>query len=599
MDFNYLQIYGLIALIILALVFFATEWVSPDVVAIGLALALTLTGLIKPAQAFAGFGSDTVIMIVGLLILTAALMRTGVVDLVGRKILRITGTSETRLLVVVMLASAFLGAFMSNTASTAFFLPVVFGLARKAQVSPSCVLLPLAFSSILTSSVSLISTSTNLVVSGIMTQQGLEPMGMFELAPVGIPIAIAGVLYMLTIGRKLTPRRSNPDDLEAEFGLREYLTEVLILPGSKFVGKTLKETALGEMDLQVVRVVRAKTQYVDAYPGMTIHANDVLLVRGVRDDILKIKDASGFEIKSDVKLSDKSTEAEDVALIEVIVQPRSNLIGQSLKSYRFRERHHVHVVGLNRHGAAVTRKMSRVPLRMGDVLLVQGHKKDLSALDQDEDVRVLGEVEPARPNISKAPIAIAIFVATLAIATFKVFGMNLATAVMLGAFLVFVTRCISPAEAYASIEWKAVFLIACMLSLGIAMEQTGTSRYLSEKIVTATARLGTFGLLGGFFLLTVLLTQPMSNQAAAIVVLPIAIETANQAGLNPRTFAMMVAVAASCSYLTPLEPACLMVYGPGRYQFRDFLKVGGLLTLVIFGLALWLVPKIWPLKMIN
>jgi di/tricarboxylate transporter len=168
---------------------------------------------------------------------------------------------------------------------------------------------------------------------------------------------------------------------------------------------------------------------------------------------------------------------------------------------------------------------------------------------------------------------------------------------MLGAFLVFVTRCISPSEAYASIEWKAVFLIGCMLSLGIAMDQTGTSRYLSEKIVNITAGLGTLGLLGGFFLLTVLLTQPMSNQAAAIVVLPIAIETANQAGLNPRTFAMMVAVAASCSYLTPLEPACLMVYGPGRYQFRDFLKVGGLLTLVIFGLALWLVPRVWPLRM--
>jgi di/tricarboxylate transporter len=597
MEFNYVHIYGLIALVILALIFFATEWVSPDVVAIGLALTLALTGLVKPAQAFAGFGSDTVILIVGLLILTAALMRTGVVDLVGRKILRITGTNETRLLVVVMLASAFLGAFMSNTASTAFFLPVVFGLARKAEISPSCVLLPLAFSSILTSSVSLISTSTNVVVSGIMTQKGLAPMGMFELAPVGIPIAITGILYMLTIGRKLTPRRSNPDDLEAEFGLREYLTEVLVLPGSKFVGKSLKETGLGEMDLQVVRVVRAKTEYVDAYPGMTIHANDVLLVRGARDDILKIKDASGIEIKSDVKLSDKSTEAEDVALIEVIVQPRSNLIGKSLKSYGFRERHHVHVVGLNRHGAPVTRKMSRVPLRMGDVLLVQGHKKDLSALEQSDDVRVLGEVEPARPNVSKAPIAIAIFVATLLIATFKVFGLNLATSVMLGAFLVFVTRCISPSEAYASIEWKAVFLIACMLSLGIAMDQTGTSRYLSEKIISATSGLGTLGLLGGFFLLTVLLTQPMSNQAAAIVVLPIAIETANQSGLNPRTFAMMVAVAASCSYLTPLEPACLMVYGPGRYQFRDFLKVGGLLTLIVFGLALWLVPRIWPLTM--
>jgi di/tricarboxylate transporter len=595
MDFNYTEIYLLLALIFLTLVFFATEWVSPDVVAIGLALALTLTGLIKPSQAFVGFGSDTVVMIIGLLILTAALIRTGVVDLVGRKILRITGKNETRLLIVVMLASGCLSAFMSNTASTAFFLPVVFGLARKAGISPSAVLLPLAFSSILSSSVTLISTSTNLVVSGVMVEKGLRPMGMFELAPVGIPIAIVGILYMLTVGRKLTPRRSNPDDLETEFGLREYLTEVLILPESKFVGKKLMDTGLGEMDLQVVRIVRNKTTYIDAFPGMGIEANDNLLVRGSRDDILKIKDASGIEIKSDVKLSDKTTDAESMALVEVIIQPGSNLIGQSLKEYGFRDRHHVHVVGLNRHGGAVTRKMSRVPLRMGDVLLVQGHKNDLATLETSEDVRVLGEVEPGRSNVGKAPIAIAIFVGTLAIATLQLFGFNLATAVMLGSFLVFVTGCITPAEAYSTIEWKAVFLIACMLSLGVAMDQTGTSRFLSEKIVGLAEGMGTNWLLGGFFILTVLLTQPMSNQAAAIVVLPIAIETAIQADLNPRTFAMMVAVAASCSYLTPLEPACLMVYGPGRYQFRDFLKVGGLLTLVIFAIALYLVPMVWPL----
>jgi len=590
------QIYLLLALIALAMFFFATDYVSPDVVAIGLVLAMVFTGLLDRNQAFAGFGSDTVIMIIGLLILTAALLRTGVVDLAGRFILRHTGNRPTILLLVVMLVSSILGAFMSNTASTALFLPVVFGMARRAKISPSHLLLPLAFASILSSSVSLISTSTNLVVSGVMTRMKMEPMGMFEMAPVGIPIAVIGILYMMTLGRKLTPDRSNPADLQEAFGIRDYLTEILVLPGSPFIGKTLAESGLGAAyELQVLRIIREKNKYITATHESLIQENDVLLVQGRREDILKIKDAKGVDIKSDVKLSDRDLTHEDVALVEAVIKPGSRLIGRTLKNFRFRDRYEVHVLGLNRHGRSLTRKMSNVPLRLGDVLLVQGGKKELAALESDNTVQILGEVVKERPNFKKAPLAISIFAAVLGLATFKVFGLSLVLSVMLGAFLVFATRCITPSEAYREIEWKAVFLVGCMLSLGVAMDQTGAAKYLSQLIVGWTSELGTVALLSGFFFLTVLLTQPMSNQAAAIVVLPIAIETANHLGFNPRTFAMMIAVAASCSYLTPLEPACLMVYGPGRYRFSDFLKVGAPLTVLIYLISIFMVPKIWPL----
>src|SRR5688572_7362368 len=252
----------LLALIVASLVLFSLERIPPDVVALGLVLALVFTGLLPAKQAFAGFGSDTVIMILGLLLLTAALMRTGVMDVAGAYILRFTGTSPTRLLVVVMLASAAVGAFMSNTASTAFFLPIVIGLAARARISPSCLLLPLAFSSILTSSVTLISTSTNIVVSGLMTQYNLEPIQMFELAPVGVPIMAVGLVYMFVVSRWWLQSRDKGAG-EETYIIRPYLSEIIILPGSPFVGKTVAESGLGrDLDITVVRVIRNKSEYL-------------------------------------------------------------------------------------------------------------------------------------------------------------------------------------------------------------------------------------------------------------------------------------------------------------------------------------------------
>lgn len=586
------QIGLLLAILAVAMVLFSRERLPADVVALGVLLALVLTGLVEPDEAFAGFGSDTVIMILGLLIVTAALMKTGVVDLAGRWILRRTGHNADRLLLVVMLGAAGLSAVMSNTAATAFFLPVVVGLARRAKLSPSRLLLPLAFSSILTSSVTLISTSTNIVVSGLMTQHGLEPIGMFEMAPVGIPIAIAGILYMLLVGRRLMPQR----EVEADqtFGLRPYLSEVLIPENSTLVGKTLAESGLGkDLDLIVVRLTRGKRSELAPDPEQRLQAGDVLLVEGQRDEVLKIKDQAGIEIRADVELGDPTLESDEVRLVEAVVLPQSPLIGSTLRNTRFRQHFGMQVLAINRREQRLVRNLSRERLQLGDVLLVQGPNPAIALAEQDGIFSVLGAVERARPHYRRAPVAVLIFVLVLALGTAKV--VSLAVAVMLGVLLVFVTRCISPEEAYREVEWKALILIGSMLALGRAMETTGTAAYLSSLIVEAIGGAGGVWLLSGFFALTTFLSQPMSNQAAAVVVLPIAIQTAVQVGSNPRTFAMMVAVAASCSYLTPLEPSCLMVYGPGHYRFSDFLKVGSLLTVIIWALAILLVPRVWPL----
>jgi di/tricarboxylate transporter len=586
----------LLLIIGVAVILFAFEWVQADVVALGILVVLIITGLVPGDQAFTGFGSDTVITILGLFILTAALLKTGVVEMAGRAILRRTGTNADRLLIMIMVTSAVLGAFMSNAASTAFFVPIVLGLANRARISPSKLLMPLAFSSILTSSVTLISTSTNLVVSDLMIRHQLGPMGVFELAPVGIPIAVVGLLYMYVVGRRLIPERNPVTDTE-NLGNRIYLTEVEIPPDSSLVGKTLAESGLGrDLDLRIVWLVRDKSRYITPRADSLLFGGDVLLVQGARDEILKVGSTAGMDIKDDMKLSDPQLKDADLRLVEAILLPRSRLIGQTLAGVRFRERYNLQVLAIYRHGETIRRRISQVPLRVGDVLLIQAHRNssNINALEEDNTVHVVNALDEPGLNLRRAPVAVAIFVGALLAAAFNLVA--LPVAVLSGVLLAFLTGCISVEAAYREVEWRALILIGSMLALGVAMEHTGTAQFLAGQIVAWLGATNPLWLLTGFFVLTVVLTQPMSNQAAAIVVAPVAIQTAQQLGLNPRTFAMMIAVAASTSYLTPLEPSCLMVYSPGNYRFADFLKVGALLTLLIYGIAIVLVPLVWPLS---
>lgn len=583
----------LLGLTVLALVFFSLEWVPSDVVALGLLLALVLTGLVKAKDAFAGFGSETVIMIIGLLIMTTALVRTGVVELVGRALLRHAGTHANLLLALIMVSCAVLSAFISNTASMAFFLPIVLGVAAKAKISPSRLLMPVAFASILTSSVTLISTSTNLVVSGLMTRAHLAPIRMFELTPVGIPVALVGLAYMYFIGRRMVGDRAPAAPLIEQFGLRSYITEVVVLPDSPLVGKTLEASGFGrDLDLSILRVVREPDRYLLPRSYMRLRPGDMLLVEGARADVLKIKDTAGLEIRADLEFSDPDLSAEEGALVEALVVPRSRLAGRTLRDLAVRENFGVQVLGLNRHGRNIVMKLSHVSLRVGDVLLIQGRMTGISRMASEGLVSVLHALEETTGKRPKAWRALAIFSASMVLAATNV--LPLAIAVLLGAFGILATRCVQPAEAYRDTDWRVVILIACMLALGQAMIGTGTAGFLAQHLARHIGGLSPRWVLGGFFLLTVVLSQPMSNQAAAAMIVPIAIRTAIELHFDPRPFALTIAIAASCAYITPLEPACLMVYGPGRYRFWDFVRVGGLLVLVLAALVVFLVPRIWP-----
>ncbi|MCI0391132.1 MAG: SLC13 family permease [Acidobacteria bacterium] len=583
-------------LLLLLVIFFALDILPLDVVALAALSALLLTGILKPEDAFKGFGSDTVMMIAGLFVMTDSLVRTGIVDSISRRLHAVGGDNPYWLAILIMSAVAMLSAFISNTAATAVFVPAVIALAKRANISPSKLLMPLAFASILTSCVTLISTSTNIVISGLMTTHGMAPMGMFELAPVGIPITLAGLAYMFTLGMKLLPNRAE-ETLEEGYHLRDYLTEVVVLSDSPLVGKTLAESKLeSEFDLALLAIIRDQNRKLLPRSREILQAGDVLLIEASADDIIRIKDTTGLEIRADLKLPEDPFNKEETQLVEVIIMPGSEVRGRTLNEVRFRDRFGLTVLAINRRGETLRSKLSRVRLRLGDVLLMQGLREDIQRVTAEGAFTLLSDISERIPRSPKAKYALLIFAVAIAAGTFEF--LPFAAAVIIGAFLMLLLRVITPEEAYTSIDWRIIVLIGAMIAFGKAMESSGTASFLAQKIVGLAGVYGPVMLLGAFFILTIILTQPMSNQAAALVLLPVAIKTAESLQLNPRSFAMMIAVAASCSYLTPLEPSCVLVYGPGRYKFTDFFRVGALLTVIIFIIAILLVPMIWPLKIL-
>lgn len=587
------EIAAFLALFVIALLLFTFEWFSPDVTALGLMLALIVTGLLPTDQAFAGFGSQTVLMILGLLILTETLIRTGLVDMTGRWILQLVGTDVKRLRWLMLIFPAAVSAVISNTAAAAFFLPIALGLARRARISASYLLMPLAFAAILAGSVTLIGTSTNLVVSGLMEQSQMPPLGMFELTPVGLPILVVGLLYMAFIGRHLIPDRIGPQSDARPFDEDLYFTEITIPAGSPYIGATIEESPImADLRLGALGLQRDK-EMLKPLADTVLQAGDALLVEGRRADILRIPRMPGIEISGRIEELDEYIQAGNWQVAEVVLLPGSRLVGRTIKGLRLRERYKMQILAVNQAGEIRYSKIGRLTLNLGDVLLVQMPADNLRLLEGERMFRVLDILEtPTNGGGRQALLASAVFAGALGLAVFNV--LPIAVAVLLGALMMFLTRSITPEEAYRGVEWKTLILIGSMLAFGQAMQTTGAADYLAGLIIDLPGVDSPFWLLTLFFFLAMLLTQPMSNQAAAAVLVPIAIQTAVLLGYNPRSFAVMIALAASCSFITPLEPACVIVYGAGRYRFIDFIKVGGLLTLLVYAIAIALVPIIWP-----
>lgn len=585
-------------LLVVAIVLFATEKLPVDVVSILLVIALVMTQVLTIQEGVAGFGNDIIITIGGLFVLVGGLLKTGLIDLIGRRLHRFAGGNEFVLTALIMATAALSASVLKNTTTTAMFLPVVIGLAAKARIAPSKLLMPLAFGAILGGSCTLIGTSTNLAVSGAIQRYGQEALSMFELTSVGLITLGAGMVYMLLIGRRMLPNRGGEDSLTDQYRIREYVSELLVLPDSPLVGKTLGEANIrSNLELNVLGIVRTGERINAPSARERIRRRDSLIVEGTISDILRIKEESGLEIRPDFYLNDVDLEGENVELFELMVMRDSRFVGQTLKTLDVRRRHDLTVLAINRHGETFVNKLSSVPLKFGDVLLVQGPRKQIEPLVSESELLLLEDISARGMRREKRKWAIAAFLLFLTLSLSKVtigYEIPLAICVLAGVLVLLATKTVRYSEMYSLIDFRLLVMIACMMSFGVAMEKTGTDHYLSGYIETYLGPFGPTAALGGFFLLTVAMTQPMSNQAAALVVLPVAVKTAVALGLNPRTFIIAVTYAASFSFITPLEPACVLVYTPGRYRFMDFVKIGTVLTIIVFIVSIILVPIYWP-----
>ncbi len=582
--------YWVLGLLVLALVLFSREAIPLDVTSLVILLLLVLPGVITPAEAFAGFGSETIVILISLFVLTAAVTRTGVVERVGLRIASLAKAHPNALTRVLLAVVTTLSAFLSNTVCTAVFLPLAIGSAARAKMPVSKLLMPLAFASILSSGITVIATSTNLVVSGELPKYGMPRIGFFEMAGPGLVIAAIGLVYLMFVAPRLIPNR-DPSDILEGYNLRKYLSEVVIAPGSSLAGKSLGESGLGEaMDLVVVGVRRGETRILAPRRREVLNEGDILLVEGRAEDILLVKDTSDLEIKPDFELSDPDLVSANVRMVEGMVLPRSRLVRRTLRESLFRERTGLVVLAI--HGARSNVPLSRHRIAAGDVMLLQGDIEDIERVDS-RDLVLLEDKSAHHPRTIKSRIALGVFVVCIALAASKL--VPLSVAFLVGVPALVLTRCLSPEEAYESIDWRLIVMIGALMALGVAMTNSGAAQFLADAIVRWISPYGGHALLAGFFLLTVVLTQPMSNQAAALVLLPVAIHVARAVAIEPRALVMAVTFAASCSFMTPLEPSCVLVYRPGHYRFSDFMRVGGALTVIVFVTAMLLIPIYWPL----
>lgn len=603
-----------LGILTVALVLFATEWIRVDVTALLVLLTLAVTGLVTTEEAFSGFSNPAVVTVVAMFVLGASLTQTGVTQAMGRQIFKVTGGRELYLIMGVMVTVGTMSAFMNNIGATAILFPAVMGIARQARIAPSKLLIPLSFGSLMGGVITLIGTPPNLLVSMALEQHGYAGFKVFDFAPIGVPVLLVGVAYMALVGRHLLPVRTGSEAGIGDF-LRTYMSELVILPESPLIGRTLEESHLGaDFDISVLGIIRKRPapagtphegpgeppavrqiRILSPLPYEVLREGDHLLVEAHVEKILEMRRTRGVQIKAEAKGRVSAITSSEVGLQEVVISPQSWIVGRTLKEIDFRNRFHVLALGIYRHGEMLHEKLGRIPIKAGDVLLVQGEREALRRLRDERLFLVLEELEVEGMRTDRAALAVGIMAVAIAAAGFGL--LHISVAGTMAAALMVLTGCITMVEAYRAIDWKAVFLIAGMLPLAVAMEQTGTAQWLSGIAVEALNPFGPIGLMAGFALTTMALTQVMSNAATAVLVAPIAISAAASLGLSPYPFAMAIAISASCSFMTPVShQANLFVYGPGNYRFMDYARVGGPLVLLLFLLTLVLVPVIWPFR---
>jgi di/tricarboxylate transporter len=580
-------------IVAVAVVLFATEKLSMDVVAILVLGSLTVFGLVKPGEALSGFGHEATVTVGAMFVLSAGLNATGALGTLGQRLIQ-HGKNETMLLLLVMVGAALVSPFINNTAAVAVFLPLVIGAAATRKIANSKLLIPLSFASQFGGVCTLIGSSTNLIVSAASESHGYEPFGMFEFTKLGLIMVGAGLAYFLILGRWLLPERQTGELVEA-YSLGEYITELRVLPNSNLIGRSVLEARLGQdHDVRVMEILRGELK-IWAPLHEPLHAGDILLVRGRVKDLFKLKNSLGLVIEPEFKLKDEGLARRDIDLVETLVAPRSTLLGRTLKGLDFHWRYNAIVLAIHRRGQLLRNKLASVRFKVGDALLLLAPRGVITKLRGDPGFVVLEPRRDVALDRQRAPLALGIVGAVVLIGASDIPGLHISIAALLGCGVMLTTRCVRGEDAYRAVDWKIIILLACLIPLGLAIENTGTADLLVDRIMQAWHGAGPQMMLAVIYLLTFVLSAFLSNNATAVLMAPLAIVTAEQLEVNPRPFLMAVTFAASTCFATPVGyQTNAMVYHPGGYRFTDFAKVGLPLNFIFFGLAVYYIPKFWP-----
>lgn len=582
-----MEIVFTLGVVAFALILFIGERFPPDITAITIVVILMISGIVTPEEGIAGFGNSATITVMAMFILSAGITRTGALQVIQDWFIKWGGKSTNQNIFIIGIIVGPITAIINNTAVVAMFLPMIEEWSKKQNISSSKLMIPLSYCSILGGMLTLVGTSTNILASGLAKQLGYKEFGLFEFSKLGLITFIIGLSYLVIIAPKILPDRKPPSSgsLGESYNLKDYVSEVIITPRSSLVGQTLCQSKIQrKFDLDVLEIIHNDTRFPQPLADKIISVGDILLVRANKRDLLKIKDEKGIEIFPNVQFNNESLEEEintgEEKVAEILILSNSSLIGSTLKDIRFRQRYNATVLAVRRGEELVRERLGKVPLKFGDLLLVQGPKQSFIGLQTTREILVLEERNLEIIRQDKAWTALGIISSVIIITASNLLPILVSS--LSGVLMMIFTRCLKPGEIYGSVRWDVIFLLAGLLPLGTAMNKSGTTEWLANYLVDLGGNISGYWMLTFFFLITSILTEVLSNNASVVLMFPIAVQVAETLNLNPYAFMFAVTFAASNSFTTPIGyQTNTMVYTPGGYRFLDFVRVGGPINLMM------------------
>jgi di/tricarboxylate transporter len=582
-------------LIIVAVILFVSEKVSFDVTALIITGILMVSGILTVEEGLSGFSNQATVTIGAMFVISAGFRESGALRALGSLLTRLYRKDSRRALLFILALVGIISAFINNTAAVAIFIPVFIGISAEIDKSPSKLLMPLSFVSIFGGACTLIGTSTNILIASIAVDNGLAEFSMFEFAPMGLIFLAVGFLYLFLYGNRMIPEYEQSTELTSQYDIGGHLYDLELTDECPHIGKSLKDCILtDDIDLDVLRVFRREGSDATESSEEELEKGDVLRLRGSSEEVRKVQDEGHLRLKPPRDWKDSDLVKGADVLVEVSISPESGLVGKNISSVDFKKSYGAIVLALRHRGKLIREDYGNTRLAGGDSLLLSIRHDRVPELERSADFIVTSQVELKSYSRKKIAIAVLVLAGVISTAAFDI--LPIVVSAILGALLLLVTGTVTTRQAYNAVQWKVIFLLAGILPLGIAMNKTGAAELLSEWLLSSLQQLGPTAVLSGFFLLAMVLTNIISNQASAVLLAPIMISAANSMSVNPRTFLFALAFASSLSFATPVGyQTNTMIYNAGRYRFSDFVRIGVPLSIILWLTGTLLIPVFWPL----